>query len=866
MSFLFIRRFPNNTNYRVILLLISLWIAIQEKRVSMYLKYFFDLDMSTKEAQARIKINKLLEKSGWRFIDDENWKMNISLEPWVTISKAWDDFENISKWYIDYLLLDDRGFPICVLEAKKESIHPLSAKEQARDYAKGKNVKFVILSNGNAHYFWDIENWNPEMIVEFPTLESLQRRIDYIPKTEALAHYPVDEKYVAPVRTLRYYQLDAIKALQKSALEWNTRYLFEMATGTGKTTTAGAVCKLFLQSWNAKRILFLVDRIELERQAVDDFNQLFENQYFVNTIKSDEWSNCHIVVSTIQTLMAWDRYKSLFSPTDFELVISDEAHRSIGGNSRAVFEYFIGYKLGLTATPKDYLKWIDKEENYELNPKAMEIRNLRDTYKTFGCDSWEPTYRYDLSDGVKDGFLINPFVIDARTEITTELLSEEWYTFTGEDEDGNEVEENYGMRDFEKSFFNEQTNEVFTKAIIENGLLDPITGEFWKMLVFCVSVNHAAKITNMLNKLAMEKYPWKYKSDFALQVTSNVKNAQDFTKDFKYNRLSWKSLFAENTHPDYGTSKTRVCVTVWMMTTWYDCSDILWVVLLRPIFSPADFVQMKGRGTRKNTFHYIETWEVAEKDKFLLLDFFWNCEYFEKDFDYNKKLDLPQVSKSNKPIVDIDTSSRETIDADEYDEILTETTMFIGKEWMKIDRELYRKETSEQFEHILKNSKTLQDAFQEKGVSGVEDVLKKEVFDRPSEFWTPEKIRQSYERVHRTERKIWLREMIAKWLWLINKFEDRNEKLDTEWQKFISTERPNIDTAEQLNALRDIFETYLSDSNFREIIHSKRFWELASNSTVNISEIQLVWTEKIECIAWYSQEYLWEVMNEFNYN
>lgn len=102
-----------------------------------------------------------------------------------------------------------------------------------------------------------------------------------------------------------------------------------MATGTGKTTTAGAVCKLFLQSGNAKRILFLVDRIELENQAVDDFKGLFQDQYFVNTVKSNEWSNCHIVVSTIQTLMAGDRYKTLFSPTDFELVISDEAHRSL---------------------------------------------------------------------------------------------------------------------------------------------------------------------------------------------------------------------------------------------------------------------------------------------------------------------------------------------------------------------------------------------------------------------------------------------------------------------------------------------------------------------------------------------------------
>lgn len=817
------------------------------------------------EAQARIKINKLLEKSGWRFLEENDKKSNISLEPWVTLWQIWDNFENVSKWYIDYLLHDDDWFPICVLEAKKESIHPLSAKEQARDYALPKNVRFVILSNGNAHYFWDTEWGNPEIIVEFPTLESLKHRIDYKPEPQSLANLEVDESYVAPMRTLRYYQLEAIHALQKSAQQWNSRFLFEMATGTGKTTTAWAICKLFLQSGNAKRILFLVDRIELENQAVDDFTGLFQDQYFVNTVKSNEWNGCQIVVSTIQTLMAGDRYKSMFSPTDFELVISDEAHRSLGWNSRAVFEYFIWYKLWLTATPKDYLKWLEKAENYELNAKAMEIRHLRDTYKTFWCESWEPTYRYDLADWVKDGFLINPFVIDARTEITTELLSEEWYVFTGEDDDGNEVEENYGMRDFEKSFFNEKTNEVFVKHIMDNAIFDPITGEFWKYLVFCVSVNHAAKITNLLNKMAMKKYPWKYKSDFAMQITSTVKNAQVFTKDFKYNRLSGKSQFAQDSHPDYETSKTRICVTVGMMTTWYDCSDLLWVVLLRPVFSPADFVQMKGRGTRKHTFEYIETWETAEKEKFILIDFFWNCEYFEKDFDYDKKLELPQISDYKKPIVDDTKSSNEITEADEYDEIHSETVFKIGTEWMKIDRELYKKEKDEQFEHVLQNSETIQKVLKDEWISWVEDIVKKEIFNKPSEFWTPEKIRQSYERKYKTGRKIWLREMISKWLWLIPKFEKREEKLTTEWQKYISIERPPIESVQKLNALKDIFETYLSDSMFREIIDAKRFWELATYPSIEISAIEIIWAETLLAMSIYTKEYLKEEMNEFNY-
>ena len=147
--------------------------------------------------------------------------------------------------------------------------------------------------------------------------------------------------------------------------------------------------------------------------------------------------------------MVNNKYMRKFSPTDFDLVISDEAHRSIGGNSRAVFEYFIGYKLGLTATPKDYLKKIEDVDD----PRESERRSLLDTYETFGCESGEPTFRYSLLDGVKDNFLINPTTIDARTEITTQLLSDEGYSLPTIDDNGEEVDTTYRQRDFEKKFF-----------------------------------------------------------------------------------------------------------------------------------------------------------------------------------------------------------------------------------------------------------------------------------------------------------------------------------------------------------------------------------------------------------------------------
>ena len=159
-----------------------------------------------------------------------------------------------------------------------------------------------------------------------------------------------------------------------------------MATGTGKTLTAAAIIKLFLRTGNARRVLFLVDRLELEDQANKAFGLLLKNDYtsVIYKERRDEWRKAEIVVTTVQSLLFNGKYHQLFSPTDFDLVISDEAHRSIGGNARAVFEYFVGYKLGLTATPKDYLKRFDEKKPTTRDPREQERRLLLDTYRTFG--------------------------------------------------------------------------------------------------------------------------------------------------------------------------------------------------------------------------------------------------------------------------------------------------------------------------------------------------------------------------------------------------------------------------------------------------------------------------------------------------
>ena len=234
-------------------------------------------------------------------------------------------------------------------------------------------------------------------------------------------------------------------------------------------------------------------------------------------------------------------------------MISDEAHRSISGNARAVFDYFVGYKLGLTATPRDYLRGFSKTVPHVRDPREAERRLLLDTYRTFGCESGQPTFRYSLLDGVKDGYLINSTVVDARTEVTTQLLAEEGFVVSFTDDTGDEQEETYKQREFEKRFFSDATNQVLCKTFLENALRDPVSGEIGKSIVFAVSQNHAARLTQTLNEMADAMFPRKYQSDFAAQVTSQISDAQQFTINFANNNLMGSANFLAS----YRTSKAR---------------------------------------------------------------------------------------------------------------------------------------------------------------------------------------------------------------------------------------------------------------------------------------------------------------------
>ncbi len=782
------------------------------------------------EANARIIIDKLLRDSDWILSGDDG-EVNVETE-----------IQN-QAGFADYVLKDKSDFPICIIEAKKQLVSPLVGKEQARGYAESLNCRFVILSNGVSHYFWDIEQGSPSVIDIFPSLEQLELRktnfnpprkeveeidIGYIAQTQ-LPKFEQNPDYINEkkrdefvrnnkLRILRDYQLSAVKAVQSDIAEGKDRFLLEMATGTGKTLTSSAIIKMFLRLYRVKRVLFLVDRLELESQAQKEFEEVLKNDFRTVVWKENQsdWTRAEIVISTVQSFVSQNKYRKLFRPDHFDLVISDEAHRSLGARSRKVFEYFIGFKLGLTATPKDYLKSVDIENIAGSDPRQLEKRLILDTYTTFGCDSGEPTFRYSLEDGVKDGFLINPKVIDARTEITTELLSEKGYIFQGVDEEGNDVEETFTQKDFEKKFFSNNTNTIFCETFLKHAMRDPYTEEIGKTLIFCVSQNHAAKVTQILNKLADRIFPKKYSSDFALQVTSSVQDSQRMTIDFRNNSLNGQS----KTNPHYRTSKTRICVTVGMMTTGYDCTDILNICMMRPIYSPSEFIQMKGRGTRKCDFSqsWITKSEIPvqidpQKEQFLLFDFFGNYDYFEKDFDYDEVLKLPSepviIDPPPKPPTSIDEAVSTAPDPlAELKEIL------ISEEGMKIDRNLYRS-----FKKQVTENEIIKNLVSQQNFDEAEIYLKDKVLDKPKEFFTIDKLRKSLG----LDRRLTVSELLLHVFGHIEHIPSQRECLDEEFDKLDKALKP--DDANYGSA-REVFEAYAVDDDFREIIDSRRYAEL----------------------------------------
>jgi len=519
------------------------------------------------EAFSRVLIDQALRDSGWDLLDSTRVR-----------------FEQRAGGRADYVLRDKLGRALCVLEAKRENLDPYDAKGQARVYAEILKAPFVILSNGRIHYLWKLERLNEEdagRIERLPSFEDLDRmRLKNMQPPRPLETDVVGPDYLKRFtrdRVLRRYQIAALDEVARLFdHEHRDKFLLEMATGTGKTLLCAALIRRFLQTRNAERVLFVVDRIELAKQTLEEFNLILReyNPVIYKTARrTGELLGSSVVIATLQSLMVDRRYREEFTPFHFDLVINDEAHRSIYGDARDVVQFFQATRVGLTATPKAYLKNIDLARLEEENPKALEARQLRDTYHYFGCEPGVPTFRYDILDAVRDPdgpFLCMPKIFDILSDITTRALAERGWAVTID-----EREESFKIQHLERRIFTPERNRLMCEAFLRLAQKDPF-GEIGRSIVFAVNQRHATEIAKALNRL---------RPNLAVTITSRIEDASSIAKDFRDGR-----------RPE------RVAVSVDMLSTGYNCQDLLNVVLMRPIFSPTEYIQIKGRGTRLYTF------------------------------------------------------------------------------------------------------------------------------------------------------------------------------------------------------------------------------------------------------------------------
>ncbi len=686
--------------------------------------------MPRTEAFSRVLIDKALEFSGWSLLDPQQ----VQFELQTVGGRA------------DYLLKDSLGRVLCVLEAKREDLDPYDAKEQARGYAENLNAPFVILSNGHEHWFWNYERADQRdayRIERLPSREDLERvRLKNLQPPRLLQTEVIRPEYLRHLRpdlTLRGYQIRAMNEIARSYDETGRRkFLLEMATGTGKTLLCAALIRRFLLTRNAERVLFIVDRIELAKQTMEEFNVVlgeFKPVIYKTARRTGELLGSSVVVATIQSLMMDRRYREEFTPFYFDLVVNDEAHRSIYGDAREVVQFFQATRIGLTATPKAYLKNVNVQQLAEDNPKALEARQLRDTYHYFGCEPGGPTFRYDIVDAVQDPegpFLCLPKIFDCRSDITTQALQEAGWAVVI-----NEQEENFKIQDLERKIFTPHRNRVMCDAFLREAQRDP-TGEIGKSIVFAVNQTHATALTKILNEI---------KPGIALTITSRIPDASSLSKDFRDGKRS-----------------ERIAVSVDMLSTGYNCRDLLNVVLMRPIFSPTEYIQIKGRGTRRFTFVVGNT--EYEKRYFFLLDYCAVAEFFEDKYDYSAPLKVPRQDRWREALArseprdaggmsvreDEVTYGEETGQGrrreipvwEGTDRIVSQEIRIVGPNGEKVDVMTFRGSFERDLREFAETSPDLLEAVEIEDDDTIETILQERFYHRPEMFYAPDKLIVSY--------------------------------------------------------------------------------------------------------------------------
>lgn len=555
-------------------------------------------DLSEAETR-RLYIDLLLREAGWKVTETEGeikgGEAGIEIEVHGMPSES-------GVGYADYVLWDDDGTPLAVIEAKRTSVDPAKGRHQAELYAECLKNKYacelpvIYYTNGFQTNIIDGQGYPSRPLMGFHTRDELRRMIAQRSRN-AITDLTIDERI-----TNRPYQKRVLQAVANHYNDMHRRALLVMATGTGKTRVSISMVELLVRNGWVKNVLFLADRIELVDQAKLNFTKLLPSQTVSSLREADCDKSARILFSTYQTMISHlDRDDKTFSIGRFDLIIIDEAHRSVFGKYGAIFDYFDGLLLGLTATPRDEVD--------------------RSTYELFGMEQGIPTDSYEYQEAIDERWLV-PFVpIIDNSQILTDGIDPDKLT-PEEREQLKEIfeyekviqsiEGDYSRKisatEIFKYIFNQNTVDYVLTQLMENGYRVNDGTMIGKTIIFAYNHNHAVFIAERFAALYPDLGP-----DFCRVIDNYEKYSSDLILRFK--------------NPE---SLPQIAVSVDMLDTGIDVPEIVNLVFFKPVHSKIKFWQMIGRGTRlcPNLYGHGQ-----DKKDFLIFDYYRNFEYFSVNAD-----------------------------------------------------------------------------------------------------------------------------------------------------------------------------------------------------------------------------------------
>lgn len=537
------------------------------------------------EAQTRdIFIDLLLKEAGWTLSQRRDREFPVTGMP-----------NDSGKGAVDYVLWGDDGKPLGLVEAKRTRKDPRIGQQQAKLYADCLETQFgqrplIFYSNGYDHWLWDDTNYPPRQVQGFYKKTELELLVQRRTTRKSLA-----QATIKPSIAERYYQTRAIRRVTEAVeTDKDRKALLVMATGAGKTRTAIALVEMLMRCNWAKRVLFLADRVALVNQAINVFKKHLPDAAPVNLVTEKDTEG-RVFASTYPTMMGLiDETRDglrRFGVGHFDLIIIDEAHRSIFQKYRAIFNYFDALLLGLTATQKDEID--------------------RNTYGLFDLESGVPTDAYSLDDAVKDGFLVAPQAVSVplkfqregiRYDELSEAEKDEWDALEW-DEMGN-APDRIEAEAVNKWLFNKDTVDKVLEHLMTRGLKVAGGDRLGKTIIFAKNQAHADFIAERFDV----NYPH-YRGEFARVITFKTTYAQNLIDNFS--------------HPD---KLPQIAISVDMLDTGIDVPEVVNLVLFKLVRSKTKFWQMVGRGTRlcPDLFGLGQ-----DKQFFYLFDYCQNLEFFQ---------------------------------------------------------------------------------------------------------------------------------------------------------------------------------------------------------------------------------------------